>query len=99
MIEIPTVRRYRRTGLDVEAYRFVPLNQREVADWCGGLLIVIPHNGNDNNIELVISLKTIDGEMLAHLGDYIIKIKDGFFYPCNAETFEKTYEEIVDGPQ
>jgi hypothetical protein len=97
MIEIPTVRRYRRTGLVVEAYRFVPLNQREVADWCGGLLTVIPRNGDDSNIELVISLKTIDGEMLAHLGDYIIKIKDGFFYPCNAETFEKMYEEIVDG--
>lgn len=97
MIEVPVVRRYRKTGLDVEAIRFVPLNQIEAADWCNGKLTVIPRNGDESRPELIIVIKTIDGEMIAHLGDYIIKINDENFYPCNAETFSATYEEIEDG--
>jgi hypothetical protein len=92
-----TVQRYRRIGLDVEAMRFMPLNQREVADWCGGSLTVIPRNGDESRPDLIILLKGVDGEMKAHLGDYVIKLSDGVFYSSNHMTFEALYGNINNG--
>lgn len=97
MIEIEKVRRYRRIGLDVEAIRFLPQNHKEVANWCKGKPIMITRGEHEN--EQIIVIKTMDGEMIAHPGDYIIKINDNSFYPCNAETFTATYEEIENGTQ
>ena len=37
---------------------------------------------------------TLEGTMRADIGDYIVKGVDGEFYPCKADIFEKTYEEI-----
>ena len=93
-----TVQRYRRIGLDVEAMRFMPLNQREVADWCGGLLTVISRNGDESRPDLIILLKGVDGEMKARLGDYVIKLSDGVFYSSNQMAFEALYEMIDNGP-
>jgi hypothetical protein len=91
-----TIQKYRRTGLDVEAMRFMPLNQREVADWCGGSLTVIPRNGDESRPDLIILLKGVDMEMKAHLGDYIIKLSDSVFYSSNQMAFEALYEMIDD---
>lgn len=92
-----TIQRFRRTGLDVEAMRFMPLNQREVADWCGGSLTVIPRNGDENKPDLIILLKGVDMDMKAHLGDYVIKLSDGVFYSSNQMAFEALYEMIDNG--
>lgn len=40
--------------------------------------------------ELII--KTLEGDMTASWGDYIIKGVDGEVYPCKPEIFEKTYD-------
>ena len=48
MLDTPVVRRYRTNGPDVEAVRFVPLNQREVADWCHGELTVLTKDDEPN---------------------------------------------------
>jgi len=94
-----TVRRYGRIGLDVEAIRFMPLNQVEVADWCNGKLTVIPKNGDDSRPDLIIIIKGSNTNWVAHLGDFIMKIDDSVFYPCNYETFISMYKVIPDGPQ
>lgn len=39
-----------------------------------------------------LPISTLEGEMLASVGDYIIKGIDGEFYPCKPEIFRKTYE-------
>jgi hypothetical protein len=77
--------------------RFMPLNQREVADWCGGSLTVIPRNGDESRPDLIILLKGVDGEMKAHLGDYVIKLSDGVFCSSNHMTFEALYGNINNG--
>jgi len=41
-----------------------------------------------------IKIETLEGEMTAELGDWIIKGVAGEFYPCKPDIFEKTYEEI-----
>lgn len=39
-----------------------------------------------------VYVKTLEGEMFAPWGSYIIKGIDGELYPCKKEIFEKTYE-------
>lgn len=39
-------------------------------------------------------ISTLEGEMKASFGDYIIKGVNGEFYPCKPDIFEKTYEKV-----
>lgn len=39
-------------------------------------------------------LQTLEGEIQASVGDYIIKGVQGEFYPCKPDIFEATYEEV-----
>jgi len=51
--------------------------------------------GYENNL-LVESyaIHTLEGFMTVRKGDYIIKGVEGEFYPCRADIFERTYEEV-----
>ena len=46
----------------------------------------------DENGNVVIP--TLEGNMNASIGDYIIKGLRGEFYPCKPDVFEKKYELI-----
>jgi hypothetical protein len=41
-----------------------------------------------------IKIPTLEGEMIAREGDWIIKGIQGELYPCKPDIFEETYEEI-----
>lgn len=41
-----------------------------------------------------IAIPTLEGEMRASIGDWIIKGVKGEFYPCKPDIFEQTYEGI-----
>lgn len=40
-----------------------------------------------------LSIRTLEGDMSASIGDWIIKGVNGEFYPCKPDIFAKTYEE------
>ncbi len=42
----------------------------------------------------MINIKTLEGTMIARIGDYIIKGINGEFYPCKPDIFNKTYEVV-----
>lgn len=42
-----------------------------------------------------IKIKTLEGDMIASVGDFIIKGINGEFYPCKPDIFAKTYEEVL----
>ena len=44
----------------------------------------------------VVTIHTLEGDMKAIDGDYIIKGVKGEFYPCRKDIFEETYE-LVEG--
>ena len=44
--------------------------------------------------ESTIVIPTLEGEMKANAGDYIVRGVEGEFYPCRQDIFEKTYEKI-----
>ena len=39
-------------------------------------------------------IQTLEGEMTAKIGDWIIKGIKGEFYPCKPDIFEATYEKV-----
>lgn len=49
-------------------------------------------NGESTPQELLI--ETLEGELYALLGDWIIKGIKGEFYPCKPDIFEATYEAV-----
>lgn len=42
----------------------------------------------------ILIIKTLEGDMIASLNDYIIKGVQGEFYPCKPDIFEQTYEAV-----
>lgn len=51
---------------------------------------------NDGDTLHVIQIHTLEGDMTASIGDWIIKGVAGEFYPCRDDIFRATYE-AVDG--
>ena len=47
-------------------------------------------------VEYSLIIKTLEGNMRAEPGDYIIKGVQGEFYPCKSDIFKETYETIDD---
>lgn len=41
-----------------------------------------------------LTIRTLEGNMTASAGDYIIKGVKGEFYPCKPDIFEATYEQV-----
>ena len=49
---------------------------------------------NSTLIPPTILISTLEGQMIAQVGDYIIEGVRGEFYPCKPHIFKETYEEI-----
>ena len=57
-------------------------------DSFGGL---IPQTQIDS---VSLTIQTLEGDMRADYGDYIIRGVQGEFYPCKPDIFIKTYEAV-----
>lgn len=65
----------------------------ELAEWCGGISQMMePPEGTTFGIYI----PTLEGEMRADPGDWIIQGVKGEFYPCKPDIFEETYDEVID---
>lgn len=42
----------------------------------------------------ILIIETLEGEMKAHVGDYIIKGVHGEIYPCKPDIFYETYQKV-----
>ena len=46
------------------------------------------------NDDLTVAIPTLEGTIIANVGDYIICGVSGEFYPCKPDIFEKTYDKV-----
>ena len=85
--------RYKKKPVIVDAMRFQG-NNYEVLDWIKG------DGGSAYGLNDRIIVKTLEGEMTADHGDWIIK--EPFptaarkFYPCKPDIFDATYAPVKD---
>lgn len=82
--------KYRKKPIVIEAYLLTTQNMDELESWCGGSIrgVSLPPE------ERVIAIQTLEGEMRAGVGDYIICGIKGEFYPCKPDIFEASYELV-----
>lgn len=79
---------YKKKPVVIEAKVFTDETATAVADWVGSNATL--ERMPDHSWQLVIH--TLEGDMVANEGDYIIKGVKGEFYPCKEEIFLETYE-------
>ena len=85
--------KYRKKPVVIEAIKWDGMNLDECKRFCGKAL-KLDYPTLDDSVVL-LSIDTLEGEMHVNLGSYIIKGVEGEFYPCKADIFEQTYEEVV----
>lgn len=88
------IKKYKKKPVVIEAFLFETnndsdKNMNDIVSWInqGRNKVGAWHNGTD------IFIMTLEGEMRAECGDYIIKGIQGEFYPCKPDIFKKTYDE------
>lgn len=78
---------YRKNPVVIEAMEFTEESKLKVFDWM--TCKKYAKTGKTGQPELVI--ETLEGNMIARVGDFIIKGIKGEFYPCNPGIFHETY--------
>lgn len=82
---------YRSKPVEIEAWQF-ELGSRG-PDW-------LQEAVNDGRVwyqggeSPYMTIRTLEGEMRANLGDWIIRGTEGELYPCKPSVFERKYEPV-----
>lgn len=79
--------KYRKKPVVIEAVQFLPTTKFPTA--FGFTDYQIAEDGR-------LLIKTLEGELRADFGDYIIKGVKGEFYPCKPDIFAMTYEAVAE---
>lgn len=85
------IQKYRKKPVVVEAIQYLFHNKNEIDKFVGRQLAEYIR---DNDGESYLVIPTLEGNMEANCGDWIIKGVNGEFYPCKPDIFEKTYEKV-----
>jgi len=81
--------KYRKKPVVIDAVQFTD----ETKDQVFGFVRSSCQPDRDTEGKPVLHISTLEGEMTAVIGDWIIKGVKGEFYPCKPDIFEATYEK------
>lgn len=82
--------RFRKRPIEVEAIFWDGKNIQEVIEFSGRDDVRFANVG----IQGILVIPTLEGDMLAQPGDWIIKGIAGEIYPCKPTIFYDTYEKV-----
>ena len=86
--------RYRKKPIVIEAIQFTGDNWDEIQKFTGRQCVSkCDFNYKDGYMIDKVYIRTLQGEVQFHKGDYIIKGSHDC-YPCNEMVFNETYEEV-----
>lgn len=98
---------YRKKPVTIQAFRWTGGPEQEhdpvwirkaIEDGVVELVWTPAGFDEENNLtvkpSLMMEIKTLEGSMFAHPGDYIIQGVKGELYPCRADIFAETYEPV-----
>lgn len=88
--------KFRKKPVEIEAMQFTDESKDAVFAWArrSGACGLTPSFNIRN--EPCLLIPTLEGEMRADLGDWVIRGVAGEFYPCKPDIFEATYEAVVE---
>lgn len=85
--------KYRKKPVVIDAEQFTDELKDRTLNWAQQFQMNIIPDWDGNGIP-IIKIPTLEGEMVASLGDWIIRGVSGEMYPCKPDIFEKTYEPV-----
>lgn len=89
------IAKFRKNLVEVEAFQISmdTMCKREYPQWFSKSAAQGIVNISENpSYPVACTIKTLEGDMNAYIGDYIIKGVNGELYPCKPDIFDKTYE-------
>jgi len=85
---------YRKKPVQIEAVQFTGENFADIFVWVGRWHDEDDGPGMWQISERGLGILTLEGEMRADPGDWIIRGVKGEFYPCKPDIFDATYDEV-----
>ncbi len=93
---------FRKKAVIIEAKQLDGVDDHDVYLWVAEQTISYDYTSeNKPDVGVTIDpaggrmvIKTLEGEMHASPGDWIIRGVQGEFYPCKPDIFEQTYEPV-----
>jgi hypothetical protein len=87
--------RFRKLPAEIDALQLTRDNVAEVEAFINGKAKDATLPGPGRGITHGVKIHTLEGDMLAAWGDWIIKGVAGEFYPCKPDIFAATYEAVT----
>ncbi|MBN9108599.1 MAG: hypothetical protein J0I34_07430 [Pseudonocardia sp.] len=92
---MPPVLHVRKKPVEVQAMGpLTPENRDEIAAWCNGKAEEAKVAGPGRGLVTAVVIHTLEGDMKASYGDYVIRGVKGEHYPCKPAIFAETYEAV-----
>lgn len=82
------IRQFQKKPVIIEAFEWTGETCPEIEEFLRGT--------NHFRVDKNLVIHTLEGDMTASLGDFIIKGVNGELYPCKPDIFWETYEEVKD---
>lgn len=89
--------KYRKKPIVIDAVQWDGKNLNEIKDFAGKNVEFAWMWQMDDDVPhdyLCLIIHTLEGDMRASEGDYIIRGINGEYYACKPDVFEKTYEKV-----
>lgn len=81
--------KYKKKPVVIEAFEYVDIDT--LFQWLYTIDAEREVNHNDDG---TLTIKTLEGDHLAQLGDFIIQGVKGEIYPCKPDIFKMTYDKV-----
>lgn len=91
------MRKYRKRPVELHAEQLTLANMEELREMMqkDGYKVSL-HSPAPMRAVTGLVLETLEGNMVAQIGDYIIKGIQGEYYPCKPDIFEKSNELVTE---
>lgn len=94
------IKKYVKKLIPIEVVQWLGFNQSEIREFTKDQVKFVSHwipvgspsTMTEEKVDLYVH--TLNGDMHANIGDYIIKDTHGEFYPCAQNIFNKSYEVV-----
>lgn len=87
--------RFRKKPIVIEAVKWTGDNIDEIIAFIGVSLSMEVEEFKTEVAKKGLFISTLEGQMCAKIGDWIIQGIAGEFYPCGADIFTATYEPTL----
>lgn len=93
--------RYRTKPCEIEAIEWTGKNVLEIETFTNGTALwgdnlVKYYPSTEQYRSTILEIPTLEGNLRASIGDFIIKGLRGEFYPCKPDVFHQKYEVVTD---